>query len=85
MPRHLDIVVGKLAQLAVVAANGLVLCAHAEGQTGDKVHEEEDEAGEDERPAEGCADAGELVAELDVVAVDPADGVVFAAVETGNV
>lgn len=84
MPRQLNVIVRKLAELAVVHTNFFVLGADAEGETGDEVHEEEDDAGECKGPAEGGADAGELVAELDPVVLDPADGGVGAAVEGGD-
>lgn len=84
VPRQLDVVVGELAELAVVDADLLVLGADAEGQARDEVHEEEDDAGEGKGPAKGGADAGELVAELDPMVLDPADGGVGAAVEGGD-
>ena len=82
--RQLDVVVRKLAELAVVQTELLLLGCHAQGQAGDEVHEEEQEAGEDEGPEEDGAGAGELVAELDPVVLDPADLVVRAAVERGD-
>lgn len=84
VPPHLDVVVGELAELAVVDADVLVLDVDAQGEAGDEVHEEEDDAGEGEGVAEDGADAGELVAELDPVAVDPADGGEGGAVEVGD-
>lgn len=82
--RHLNIVVGKLAELAVVEAELLLLGADAEGQTRDEVHEEEEDAGQDKGPGERGAGAGELVTELDPVVLDPADLVVGGSVEGGN-
>lgn len=84
VPPHLNIVVGELAELAVVDTNVLVVDGDAQGEAGDEVHEEENDAGEGERVAEDGADAGELVAELDPVAVDPADGAERGAVEVGD-
>ena len=82
--RHLNIVVRKLAQLAVIQTKLLLLRADAEGQARDEVHEEQDDAGEHKGPAEGGADAGELVTELDPVVLDPADGGVCASVERSD-
>lgn len=84
MPPHLDVVVGELAELAVVDADVLILGVDAQGHARDEVHEEEDDAGEGEGVAEDGADAGELVAELDPVAVDPADWGVGGAIEVGD-
>lgn len=80
----LDVVVGELAELAVVEAELLLLGGHAQGQAGDEVHDEEQEAGQDEGPGEGGAGAGNLVTELDPVVLDPADGVVGTTVKVGN-
>jgi len=85
MPPKLNIIISELSKLAVVETQLLLVDLDAEGKAGDKVHEEEDDAGDDEGPGETGGGAGELVAELDEVAVDPAtlDGV--AAVEVGDV
>lgn len=84
MAPQLDIVVGELAELAVVDADVLVVGGDAERQSGDEVHEEEDDASQDKGPAEGGADACELVAELDPVVLDPADRGVLVAVEASD-
>ena len=84
VPRQLDVVVRELAQLAVVHTDLFVLGADAQGQARNEVHEEEDDAGEGKGPAEGGADAGDLVAELDPVVLDPADVGDGAAVEGGD-
>ena len=74
MTGDLDVVVGELAELAVIHTELLLLRGGAEGETGDEVEEEEDEAGEGEGPGEGGEGAGELVAYLGPVALDPAEG-----------
>ena len=82
---QLDVVVGELADLRVVDAQDLGLLGGAQGEAGDQVHEEEDQAG----AAEGVDAAGdgvrELVAELDPVVVEPAAGDLGEAVEVGYV
>lgn len=45
MAGNLDIVVRELAQLTIVEANVLLLCAHTQRQTGNEVHDEQDDAG----------------------------------------
>ena len=81
----LDIIVGKLAELVVVDADDFCFLTSAQRQAGDEVHDEEDDA----RAEEGVGEAGdgvcELVAELDVVAVEPAAGNTGEAVEVGDV
>lgn len=84
MAGELNIVVGELAELDVIETELLLLDGNAEGETGDEVHEEEEDAGEGEGPGEGSAGTGDLVAELDPVVLNPADGVVLATVEGGN-
>lgn len=84
MAGELDVIVGKLAELDVVHAELLLLGAGAQGQAGDEVEEEEDEAGQDEGPGKGRDGAGELVAHLDPVMLDPAEGLPGGAVELGD-
>jgi hypothetical protein len=81
---ELNVIVGELAELAVIHANLLLGGGGTEGQTGDEVHEEQDDAGEDEGPGEAGEGTGDLVAELDEVAVNPADGVVLLSGKTGD-
>jgi hypothetical protein len=81
----LDIVIGELAELAVVDADDLCFLAGAQRQTGDQVHEEEDDAGAEEGVGEAGDGVRQLVAELDVVAVEPAAGDHGEAVEVGDV
>lgn len=68
----LDVVVGELAELGVIETEVLVIDVDTEAETGDEVHEEEDQAGQDERPDETGDGTSKLVAELDVVVLDPA-------------
>jgi hypothetical protein len=81
---ELDVVVGKLAELDVIHAELLLLGGGAEGQTGDEVEEEEDDAGEDKSPGEGSDGTGELVTHLDPVVLDPAKGIPLNTVKLGN-
>lgn len=74
MTAELDVVVGELAELAVVQAHLLLLGGDAQAEAGDEVHEEEDDAGEDEGVGETGDAVGELVGELDVVVVEPTTG-----------
>jgi hypothetical protein len=82
---NLDIVVRELAKLAIVETNLFLLGADAQRQTGNEVHEEQDDAGHDKRVREPSHTVGKLVTELDVVLVDPATGNLGKAVQTGNV
>ena len=85
IPRQLYVIVGKLADLGVVNTHDLGLLARAQTQTRDQVHDEEDDAGSAERVGEaGCA-VGKLVAELDVVTVEPPTRDDGDAVKSGNV
>lgn len=70
----LDVIVRELAELDVVDAYVLVLGGDAQAQARDQVHEEQDDARQDERIREAGNGVGELVRELDVVVVDPATG-----------
>jgi hypothetical protein len=74
MALELDVIVGKLAQLDVVDAGILLVGRHTQAQAGDQVHQEQDDARQDERIGEAGNGVGELVGELDVVVVDPATG-----------
>jgi len=82
---ELNIVVGELAELGIIQTHLLLLSSHTERQARDEVHEEEDDAGKDKRVRETGDRVRELVAELDVVLVDPATGDLAAAIEMGNV
>lgn len=82
---ELDVVVGKLAHLAVVQAHLLLLGRHAQAQPGHEVHEEQDDAGQDERVRKAGHAVGELVAQLDPIVVEPAAGDLGETVEVGNV
>jgi hypothetical protein len=68
---ELDVIVREFADFRIVDTENLGLFACAEGETGDEVHDEEDDAG----TAEGVDTTGdgvsELVAELDPVVVEP--------------
>jgi hypothetical protein len=81
----LDVVVGKLAELSIIETDLLLLGGDAQRQTGDQVHDEQDEAGNNERVGEAGDGVGELVGELDPVAVNPATVDLGSAVEVGDV
>ena len=85
VPLQLDVVVGKLAELDVVDADVLLLGLDAQAQAGDQVHQEQDDAGQDERVREARDRVGELVCELDVVVVDPTAVDLGEAVKVGYV
>ena len=68
---ELDVVVGELAELAVVETELLLGGADAQAETGHQVHQEQDDTGEDEGVGEPGNRVGELIAQLDVVLVDP--------------
>lgn len=58
----LDVVVGELAELDVVDTGFFVVGGDAEGEAGDEVEEEEDDAGQDEGVGEAGDGVGDLVA-----------------------
>lgn len=74
MSLELDVVVGELAELGVIGADVLLLGLDAQAQAGNQVHQEEDDACQDERVRETGDGVGDLVPELYVVVVDPATG-----------
>lgn len=81
----LNVIVGELAELSIIKTKLLLLGRDTERKTRDQVHEEQDDAGDDERVREAGNAVGKLVAELDVVLVDPAAGDLGGAVEVSNV
>ena len=76
---------GEFANLGIVDAVDLGLLGRAQAQTGDQVHDEQDEARPEERIAEARHGIRELVAELHPVAVEPAARDDREAVEVRNV
>lgn len=74
LPRQLNIVIRELANLGVVNTQNLRFFGGAKAQSGDQVHDEEDETGAEEGVGEAGAGVGDLVAELDPVPVEPAAG-----------
>lgn len=85
MASNLDVVVGKLAELAIIQPNFLLVGADTQRQAGNEVHEEQDDAGDHKRVREPGNTVSELIAELDVVVVDPTAGDLRRAVKVGNV
>lgn len=85
MAADLDVIVGELSELCIVETHLLLVGGDAQAETGDEVHDEEDDAGDDEGPGEARTAVGDLVAQLDVVVVEPATGDLGAAVQGGNI
>jgi hypothetical protein len=81
---HLDIVICKLAQLSIIRAKLFLLGRDTQRQTGDEVENEKQKAGKYKGPGEAGQSASNLVAQLDPVAVNPADGVVLCTVKRGD-
>jgi hypothetical protein len=71
---QLNIVVGELANLGIVDTQDLSLFGGTQGQAGNEVHDEEDEAGSDKGVCGTRDGIGQLVSELDPVVVEPATG-----------
>lgn len=80
-----NIVVGELSHLSIIDANDLGLLRSAKSEAWDEVHDPKDDGGHDERVAEASAAVGELVAQLDVVAIWPASRDLGEAVEVGDI
>jgi hypothetical protein len=81
---HLNIVIRKLAQLAVISAELLLLRGDTKGETRDKVHEEEENASESKGPGEDGKSTSDLVTKLNKVTVNPADGIVLSTIKRSN-
>ena len=69
---ELDVVVGKLANLGVIDTQDFGVVAGAKLTARNEVDEEQDDAGAEERVCEARHRVRKLVAELDVVVVEPA-------------
>jgi hypothetical protein len=82
---QLNIIVGKLANLSIVDTENFGFLGGAKGKTGDEVHDEEDEAGSEERVETARDGIRELVTELDPVAVDPSTWNLGETIEMSNV
>ena len=67
-----NVVVCELAHLSVVDTHNLSLLRSTEAEARDKVHNPEDDGSHDEGVGNASDTIGELVGELDPVAVDPA-------------
>ena len=76
-----DVVVRELAHLGIVDTEDLGLFVAAHAHAGDEVEEPEDDGGHDEGVGHARDRVCDLVAELDVVVVEPAAGNGRAAVE----
>lgn len=81
---HLNIVIGKLAQLAIISAELLLLWGDTKGEARDEVENEEENASEGKGPSEDGKSTSDLVTQLNKVTVDPANRVVLSTVESGN-
>jgi len=69
---QLNVVVCELANLCIINTQDFGFLASTERETGDQIHDEEDEAGSTERVGTSGDRISELVAELDPVVVEPA-------------
>lgn len=85
MSAELNIIIRELAELSIVKTDLLNLGADTERQARDEVQDEADEAGHDKGVGKPSDRIGELVAELDVVLVDPATVNGGGAVKSGDV
>lgn len=65
---------GKLANLGIINTQNLILFGSTQAQTGNEVHDEQDNAGTDKGVGKSSDGVGKLVTELNVVVVDPATG-----------
>jgi hypothetical protein len=74
-----------LANLALINTTFLSVFGGPKAKARDEVHDEEDNAGTEERVDEAGDAVRELVGELDVVAVEPTTGDLGEAVKMGNV
>jgi hypothetical protein len=81
---HLNIVIGKLAKLAVISAELLLLSGDTKGEARDEVDKEEEDASESEGPGKDSESTSDLVTQLNKVTVNPTNRVVLSTVESGN-
>jgi hypothetical protein len=85
LPPQLHIIVSKLPNLRLIQPELLLLHINPQTQSRNEVHQEEDDAGPEEGVREAGHAVGELVGELDVMAVEPAARDDGQAVEVGYV
>lgn len=83
--RQLDVVIREFADLGIVDAHNFVFFRRAEGEAGNEVDGEEDDARADEGVGEARDGVSKLVGNLDPVAVEPATGDLGETVEMRNV
>lgn len=79
-----DVIVGELTQFCLVDANDLRLLGVAESEEGDEVEDPAEDGRHDERIRHTGDRVGDLVAQLDVVVVDPPTRDLRQAVQAGN-
>lgn len=84
LPRKLDVVVGKLANLCVVDTQDFCVLAGAQAQTRDHVDDEQDHRGANERIETTSDGVGQLVGQLDPVEIQPASVDDLHVVEVGD-
>lgn len=72
MTAKLNVVIRKLSELTIIKTHLLLLGSHAQAETGDKVHQEQDDTGQNKGVGETGNTVGKLVSELNVVLVEPA-------------
>jgi hypothetical protein len=80
-----NIVISKLSKLSVIDTENLRLLGTAEGKTGNKVHNEKDNAGTTEGVGEASNGVSKLVCKLNVMTVDPSTRDFGSAIEMGYV
>lgn len=81
---HLNIVIRKLAQLAIISAELLLLWGDTKGEARDEVENEKENASECKGPSEDGKSTSDLVTQLNKVTVNPTNRVVLSTVESGN-
>lgn len=72
MTAKLNVVIRKLSELTIIETHFLLLSSHAQAEAGYKVHEEQNDAGQNKGIGETGNTVGQLVSELNVVLVEPA-------------
>jgi len=81
LPSQLNVIISELSNLGIIDTKDLGFLRGAQGQAGDQVHDEEDDAGAEEGVCCTGDGVGDLVAELNPVLVEPAAVDVGEAVE----
>jgi len=67
----LNEIICELSHLGIIGSNDLLLVGNTETESRNKVHDEKNEAGSEERVSKTSAATCELISELDIVVVQP--------------